>query len=40
MTMVPQAVPGGREQASRTERLVLHAWILAITVALFWVLLS
>lgn len=39
LPMAPAAVRSG-EQTSRTERVVLHAWILAITVALLWTLLS
>ena len=40
LTLAPPTVARGTAQASWTERVMLHAWILAITVALLWALLS
>jgi len=36
----PNASPAESTLALRTERWVLHGWILAIVVALFWALLT
>ncbi len=40
LTLAPPDAARDRPPASWTERVVLHAWILAITVALLWTLLS
>ena len=38
--LAPPSAAQEAAPASRTERYVLHAWILAITLVLLWALLS